>query len=386
MNKRINRSKEAIMKYNHTSNLDRPSMREPGRWALLFTAGALVLTCLPAVGRDDGGAGRYRQTNLASDSAGVAVIQDTNLVNAWGISFSGTSPFWVSANGTGKATLYSVTNDAGGMVHVAKLGLEVTIPGEGNPTGQIFNNQGGLNGDIFIFASEDGTLSGWRPALGNTAEVLTNRATAVYKGLALVTNGPSPMLLAANFAEATLDAYDLHANLMGQFSDPHAPDGYAPFTVQSLAGHVFVTFAKQNDARHDDVPGPGHGLIDIFNPLTGHFHRFATGSDAGGHLRQINSPWGLAIAPQGFGRHKDQLLVGNFGSGTLMSFEADGDFQGLLKGLNHHPIIIEGLWGLAFGNGGRGGVPGTLYFSAGPGGEAHGLFGSLDAVRDHDDD
>jgi uncharacterized protein (TIGR03118 family) len=350
---------------------------------MFHVAALLAVACISAGARDDNPGGRYRQVNLVSDLAGIAVVQDTSLVNAWGMSFSGTSPFWVSANGTGKALLYSVTNDAGGMAHVSKVGLEVSIPGEGNPTGQVFNNAGGLNGDVFIFASEDGTISGWRPALGTAAEVLTNRATAIYKGLALVTNGPTPMLLAANFGERTLDAYDLNANLIGQFSDSHAPSDYAPFNVQSLAGHVFVTFAKTSGGT-DDVPGPGHGLIDVFNPTTGRFHRFATGSDAGGHLREINSPWGLAIAPRGFGEHKDKLVVGNFGSGTIMSFEADGDFQGLLRGVNHRPIVIEGLWGLAFGNGGRAGVPGTLYFAAGPGGEGHGLIGSLETVRDHD--
>src|SRR5689334_10654104 len=207
-----NQSKEADMKCNHTSNPRRASVLNAGRRALFCVAGTLALACLPSTARDDGRAGRYVQMNLVSDLAGVAVLQDTNLVNAWGISFSGTSPFWVSANGTGLAVLYSVTNDAAGMAHVAKVGLEVTIPGEGNPTGQIFNNQGGLNGDIFVFASEDGTISGWRPALGGAAEVLTNRGTAVYKGLALITNAPSLMLLAANFAEGTLDAYDLSAN------------------------------------------------------------------------------------------------------------------------------------------------------------------------------
>jgi uncharacterized protein (TIGR03118 family) len=375
---RINRMKEAVMKRSYTSNLTRQTLHRPGRGMILLAV--LAFTCVSASARDDGHSERYRQMNLVSDLAGVAVVQDTNLVNAWGISFSATSPFWVSANGTGKALLYSVTNGV-----VSKVGLEVSIPGEGNPTGQVFNNAGGLNGDIFIFASEDGTISGWRPALGTAAEVLTNRPAAIYKGLALVTNGPAPMLLAANFGERVLDAFDLNANLIAQFSDSHAPSDYAPFNVQSLEGHVFVTFAKTSGGT-DDVPGPGHGLIDIFNPATGRFHRLATGSDAGGHLREINSPWGVAIAPRGFGRHRDSLLVGNFGSGTIMSFEADGDFRGLLKGENHHSIVIEGLWGLTFGNGGRGGVPGTLYFSAGPGGEGHGLFGSLDPVRRHDHD
>ena len=149
-----------------------------------------------------------------------------------------------------------------------------------------------------------------------------------------------------------------------------------PAHVSSEAHIIF----KQDDKKHDDVKGPGHGLIDVFNPATMTFHRFATGSDAGGHLRAINSPWGLAIAPKSFGKHGDQLLVGNFGSGTIMSFEADGEFQGLLQGVHEGPIMIDGLWGLKFGNDGKGGRSITLYFSAGPDDENHGLFGSLDPV------
>ena len=122
-------------------------------------------------------------------------------------------------------------------------------------------------------------------------------------------------------------------------------------------------------------------MIDVFDPETGTFHRFATGSDAGGKLREINSPWGLALSPTNFGAHADQLLVGNFGSGTIMSFDADGKFRGLLEeGSHEEPIVIDGLWGLAFGNGGKAGRPGTLYFTAGPNGESDGLFGSLDPV------
>src|ERR1051326_9027810 len=148
---------------------------------LIGGAASLILT-LQAAALDH--ANNYLQINLVSDQAGVAVLQDTNLVNAWGMSFSGTSPFWVSDNGTGKSTLYAVTytND---QVHVAKQGLEVNIPGEGNPTGQVFNNAGGFNGDIFLFVSEDGTVSGWRPALGTNAQVLATRSGAVYKGVTL---------------------------------------------------------------------------------------------------------------------------------------------------------------------------------------------------------
>jgi len=340
-----------------------------------------AMTGLPAaVQADDGN--RYQQVNLVSDQPGVALLQDTNLVNAWGMAFSAGSPFWISDNGSGLATLYSVTNDSAGMVHVARLGLRVTIPG-GVPTGQLFNGAGGFKGDIFIFAGEDGTIAGWRSALGTAAETLTNRGTAVYKGITLVTTANGPVLLAANFREGTIDAYGTNASgiaLLGQFSDQKAPAGYAPFNVRALGNTVFVTFAKQDDAKHDDVPGRGHGLIDIFDLQTGKFSRFATGSDAGGDLSQINSPWGLAVSPANFGKHGDQLLVGNFGSGTVMSFEANREFQGLLRGIDNHPVIIDGLWGLAFGNGGRAGTPDTLFFTAGPDGESHGLFGSLTPV------
>ena len=177
---------------------------------------------------------------------------------------------------------------------------------------------------------------------------------------------------------------DRNLNLIGQFKDFKAPARYAPFNVQILDGVIFVTFAKQDDAKHDDVAGKGHGLIDVFYPKAGTFHRLVTGKDAGGKLKEINSPWGLAISPSTFGRHADQLLVGNFGSGTIMSFEADGDFQGLLEDANskEKPLVIDGLWGLMFGNDGRGGRSSTLYFSAGPDGESHGLFGAIDVAPD----
>jgi uncharacterized protein (TIGR03118 family) len=201
-------------------------------------------------------------------------------------------------------------------------------------------------------------------------------ANTVYKGITLVSNASGPMLLAANFAQAMIDVYDSNMNLT-QFADTNAPDGYAPFNVQNLRGMVFVTFAKQDSAKHDDVAGPGNGLIDVFDPMTGMFHRLSTGTDAGGHNMQINSPWGVAISPERFTEHSDELLVGNFGSGTIMSFDEHGRLRGLLRDPHGKPIMIDGLWALAFGNGTKAGVPGTLYFTAGPAGESHGLFGSL---------
>jgi uncharacterized protein (TIGR03118 family) len=376
-----------------TNSSEKGAFRSLCLFALVAFLLSLLCPSLSAKEKSNRAARQYRQTNLVSDLPGVAAVQDTNLVNAWGVSFSPTSPFWVSSTERGKALIYAVTNDAQGAPHVNKQMLEVTIPGEGSVTGQTFNNTSGFKTNLFLFVSEDGTISGWRPALGTAAETLTTRTGAVYKGVALITIGTRPWLLAANFAEGTVDAYDANATLVKQFSDRRAPDGYAPFNVKWIADQVFVTFAKQDDEKEDDVKGQGHGFIDILNPLTGRFHRFATGSDAGGHLDVINSPWGLALAPRSFGFFGDRLLVGNFGSGTIMAFDANGTFRGLLRGLDNQPIAIDGLWALTFGNGGRAGVPPqTLYFSAGPEDESHGLFGSLEPVHTprnghhHDDD
>jgi uncharacterized protein (TIGR03118 family) len=369
---------EQIMR-NHVSTITNPQ-RLLHRLGLFSFAALFAFTAASAIAKDgQDKANRYQQVNLVSDLPDVAALQDTNLVNAWGIAF-GPGPFWISANETGRSMVYSVTNDSAGTPHVSKLALEVTIPGEGNLTGQVFNDTPAFNGDLFIFVSEDGTISGWRGALGTSAETLTNRPAAVYKGVTLATMAGGPVLLAANFSEGTIDAYGAGMALLGQFSDTNAPAGYAPFNVQSIGDTVFVTFAKQDDSQEDDVAGRGHGLIDVFDPATGAFHRFAAGSDAGGHLHVINSPWGVALAPSTFGKHANQILVGNFGSGTIMAFDTDGKFRGLLRGVNGKPLSIEGLWGLAFGNGAAAGVPGTLYFTAGPADESHGLFGSLEPV------
>lgn|SRR4051812_37802011 len=346
--------------------------------SLAFFGAIAVLAIAGSASRaSDANGGHYLQTNLVSDQDGVARLTDKDLVNAWGISLSSTSPFWVSDNGTGKSTLYAVTNDSSAVTHVVKQGLIVQIPGKGTPTGQVFDGAGHFNHDIFIFASEDGTISGWRGALGTNAEVLALRTNAVYKGITVASNASSPVILAANFAERTIDVYSTNLVLAGQFPDLSAPAGYAPFNVQNLGGIVFVTFAKQNPGTADDLGGTGHGFIDIFDPSSLAFRRFATGSDAGGTNRDFNSPWGLAVSPAGFGKYSDDLLVGNFGSGTIMAFDSNGNFQGLLKAHHGGPLTIDGLWGLTFGNDHSAGKANTLYFSAGPSEESHGLFGSL---------
>jgi uncharacterized protein (TIGR03118 family) len=381
-------SREKTNKMKHESNKEMNTYLAPATWRrmLLLSAALATATCIPSVTKAERNeaTSRYQQINLVSDIAGVAQVQDTNLVNAWGISYHPTFPFWISDNGTGKTTLYSVTNDASGSPHAATVPVVVSIPGRGSATGQVINNSTAFNSDIFLFASEDGTISGWRPDLGPAAEILATRPTAVYKGITLASVGTNTVLLAANFSEGTLDVYDAGANLLGQFSDRTAPPGYAPFNVQNLNGIVFVTFAKQDTEKQDDAPGRGRGLIDTFNLNTSKFYRFAAGSSAGGHVSAMNSPWGLAIAPSTFGQHASQLLVGNFGSGTIMTFDIEGHFRGLLQGTGECPVTIDGLWGLTFGAGGVSGVATDLYFTAGPNGEQHGLFGVIQPVNDNE--
>ena len=362
----------------------------------LLTTSVATLACLPAFATDyfrehdrHKEETHYEQINLVSDISGVAQIQDTNLVNAWGISFGPAGPIWISANGTGNAAIYAVTNDAVGAPHVTRNPLVVAIPGNGGVTGNVFNNTTNFNADLFIFASTDGTISGWRPALGNAAEVLARRDGAIYTGIALVTNNANRVLLVANFSEGTIDMYDSAVQLIGQFADRHARHGYAPYNVQNVSGTVFVTFAKQNETRNGLLLGRGRGLINTFNPANGEFRRFATGKAAGGNVREMNAPWGIALAPDSFGSHAGQFLVGNFGSGTIMTFDGRGRFRGLLKGTEECPVTIDGLWGLAFGAAGTAGVPTDLYFTAGPNGETHGLFGVIQKgkeAEDNDDD
>jgi uncharacterized protein (TIGR03118 family) len=374
------------MKINKAKNMTVSAKGMSLRLSLLAITAALVLAAFPSSAANNPNApDHYVQINLVSDQAGKAQIQDTNLVNAWGVSFNAGSPFWISDNGTGKSTLYAVTNGV-----VTRQGLVVNIPGDGTPTGQLFNGTPSFHTNLFIFVSEDGTISGWRGALGTNAEILVPPNTNnVYKGVTLATNSSGRILLAANFRNGSIDFYDSTPTLFQQLFDKSALDlGYAPFNVQNINGLVVITFAKQDAAKHDDVPGRGHGLIDVLDPQTGILIRFVTGSDAGGTLQEINSPWGVALAPNSFGKHGDQLLVGNFGSGTIMTFNADfnaeGDFQGLLQGHRHGVVKIDGLWALTFGNlGSAGGTGDTLYFTAGPDGENHGLFGFLTPFNGH---
>jgi len=324
------------------------------------------------------GAESFDVTNLVTDdqSVNAAQLTDPHLKNAWGISHSSGSPFWVSSNGAGLAVLYNVDPTTN---ITSKLGLEVTIPGAGNVTGQAFNGTAAaFNADVFLFVSEDGTISGWRGALGTAAETLQLASAAnVYKGTTQVMVGGHAYLLSANFRAGTIDVLKGDAaapELAGKFTDPNLPSGFAPFNVQVLGGKIYVAYAQQDAAKHDDVAGAGHGFVTEFDTNGNFLRRIATQST-------LDSPWGRAIAPASFGALAGDLLVGNFGDGRINVFNLTTlTSDGQLPGANGTPLDIDGLWALIPGNDGNGGNSSSIYFSAGPGDEMHGLFGVIAAV------
>jgi uncharacterized protein (TIGR03118 family) len=322
-------------------------------------------------------AGGYVQDNLVSDQPGKAQLTDPQLVNAWGMSRGPNTPVWVSDNGVDVATLYSGAVPGSPESPVSKV-LTVGIPG-GAPTGQVFNDTGAflLPGTAtaarFIFIGEDGDLSAW--AGGPAATLVGHTADAVYKGLALAHSPSGPMLLAANFHDNRIDVFDstfAPVPAAGMFSDPTLPAGYAPFNVAEINGQIFVTYAKQDAEAMDDVAGPAHGFVDVYTTSGAWVKRFATHG-------VLDSPWGMTIAPAKFGQFSGDLLIGNFGDGRIHAFDPNtGEVLGTLRGTSGRPLAIDGLWALMVGDAAAGG-PNSVWFSAGPDGEAHGLLGVLRA-------
>jgi uncharacterized protein (TIGR03118 family) len=340
------------------------------------------------------GTPRFIQHNLISDGAVPAEKTDSNLVNPWGVSFSSGSPFWISENGQGLASVDSLPPNGNAIRLNAHDPVTVPSPTAGGtsaPTGQVFNSTPGfVLGDglpaTFMFATEDGTIAGWNPGLGDTAELKVDNSSntaegdpmlgvgAVYKGLALGTLNNQPVLYAANFRHGTVTMFDQNFNQIGSFTDPNVPPGYAPFNVQVLNDKLYVTFALQDDMKHDDVKGDGHGFVDVFNADGTSPVRIAS-------MDTLDSPWGMAIAPASFGNIAGDLLVGNFGDGKINVFNQNTDtFIGQLTGPNGDTISIDGLWTITPGNGGSAGNPNNLYFTAGINGEQDGLFGSLKPI------
>jgi uncharacterized protein (TIGR03118 family) len=319
--------------------------------------------------------------DIVSNLAG-AKAQDPDLQNAWGLAFSARGTAWVSANGTGLSPVY---DDSG--KHVIP---NVTIPvaaGEtppSAPTGQVFNgNAGSFNGDNFIFVTEGGTISAWQPSdVSNAVLRVDNSGSgAIYKGVTIAAHASGDRLYAADFHGGAIEVYDATYERVdsaaGAFQDPQIPEGFAPFNVKAINGSLFVTYAKQDQDKEDDVKGAGLGYVDVFDLDGTLMSRLVSGGD-------LNAPWGLAVAPKGYGSLGGRLLVGNFGDGKINVYKFDlssaaAVSEGVLGDEDGNAIVVDGLWALEFGNGAGDFSTTDLYFTAGPNDEADGVFGELDA-------
>jgi uncharacterized protein (TIGR03118 family) len=341
--------------------------------ALLVTVG-LVASAAAAPGSS------FTVTKLVSDQPGVALVTDPSLVNAWGLTSLPGSPWWVSDNGTNVSTLYQANG--------SKVGLTVGVANA--PTGAVSNTGSSFvvtNGTTsapatFIFATEEGAILGWnKNVAATTAEVAVPSADdAVFKGLASASTANGDRLYATDFHNGRVDVFDgsfTNVTAPGSFTDRHIPSGYAPFGIQNVGGTIVVTYAKQDADRHDDVAGQGHGFVDAFDTSGALLARVAQHG-------QLNSPWGIAMAPAGFGDVGGDLLIGNFGDGQVSAFtpKSNGSYRlvGQLRTSNHKVLAIDGLWALQFGKDTvSNGPSSTLFFTAGPDGESHGLFGTITA-------
>jgi uncharacterized protein (TIGR03118 family) len=386
----------------------------------VLSAVAVIVMCVTVASAVRGDEGeqpakrlnRYVVTNLTSDLRGIAPNTDSVLQNAWGVAFTpGASPFWIADNATGCSTLY----DGSGVPQPqsAPLRVKLALPGgsvpatacqpvdpnnppkptPAAPTGLVWNPTATFLVPkttlpaTFIWDTEDGTISAWTGGLTpNDQAVLAvdNSPGAVYKGLAFGTNVHGVFLFATNFRAGTIDVFApaptgsdrfrpaTSTEIEGDFTDPNIPDGFAPFGIQNINGDLFVTYALQNELKHDDVAGAGNGFVDIFD-TNGHLlRRFASGG-------ALNSPWGVVRASFTFGQFSGDILVGNFGDGKIHAFDSRGKFLATLKDGNGKSIAIDGLWTLTLG-GGRNSNSDTLYFTAGPNSESDGLFGTITPV------
>ena len=337
--------------------------------ALVAVAAAALAAATPAAERN-----AYVQHNLVSDGSAPADHTDSHLVNAWGLTSLPGSPWWVADNQTNVSTLYGADGTPRSLV--------VSVPN--NPTGAVSNTGSsfvvGSGPALFLFATEEGKLLGWNMSLGTTAQVVADKTGegAVFKGLAIA----GDRLYATDFHNGKVDVFDGSfgdVNTPGAFVDPSIPAGYAPFGIQNIDGNIFVTYAKQDADAHDDVAGQGHGFVDEYNADGALIGRVATHG-------QLNSPWGLALAPASFGCFGGDLLVGNFGDGQITAFErqSNGMFEprGQLRSASGGILTIDGLWALQFGKGAlaNNGPTDTLFFTAGPDDESHGLFGTIRAA------
>jgi uncharacterized protein (TIGR03118 family) len=349
-------------------------------------------SALAATSRDLGSPGAsaragntYKVKRLVADQPGHAKETDPNLVNAWGLAAGPTTPWWVNAADGDVSTLY---DGAGAII---PLVVDVT----GGPTGLVFNGStdftvtdGSASGpSVFLFSTEGGTINGWNPAVpapspSTQSFIVADRTgeDANYKGLAIASTPDGNMLYATDFHNARVDMFDSAFNVVSTattFVDPDIPSGFAPFGIQAIGDTIFVTYAKQDADAEDEVRGNGRGYVDAFGTDGTLMGRVAS-------RHHLNAPWGLAMAPEDFGRFSGALLVGNFGDGRIHAFRASGNGSyraaGVMRNRHGRVLAIDGLWAIAFGNGDAAGPSNALYFTAGPDDEAHGLFGSIKAA------
>ncbi len=347
-----------------------------GALAALFLFGSAALApgaerqqVKPAAPEDKGN--NYKVTILVSNEEDEAPVMDPLLVNAWGIAASGAGPWWVANNGTGSSTLYNGDGD--------KLPLEVQVPGA--PTGIVFNGSSSFQlaegaPALFIFASEDGTFSAWNS--GTSASVVFTDSTSVYKGLAI----HGDILYSTDFTECKVEAFQgnffdnsfAEFDTAGKFEDDSIPAGFCPFGIQAVGDSIFVTYAKKEGV--DDVPGIGHGFVREFDTDGNRVAKVASHG-------LLNSPWGLAMAPEDFGKFGGCLLVGNFGDGKINAYCKNNGGQWHQAGRlreGRRALSIDGLWGIGFGNGHASGPENVLYFAAGPDEETNGYYGKVELV------
>ena len=369
-------------------------MQSRSKRAFVLVPAAMVVSALcfvsimPAAGMQNSTG--YIQHNLVSNLPNTAIATDPNLKNPWGIAFSPTGPFWISDNGTGVSTVY---NGQAHQIPSSQSPLVVTIPPPSGstdpaaPTGIVFNGSqdflvstpGGKPAPaVFIFATEDGTISGWNPSVSPTTAILASDQSslgAVYKGLAITNGGSGSRLFATDFHNNAVRVFDGQFNQVGSFTDSALPPGFAPFGIVNIQGLLYVSFALQKPPdNEDDQKGPGNGFVDVFSTAGQLMRRLVSGGE-------LNSPWGMAFAAN-FGEFSNALLVGNFGDGEINAYDiSTGAFMGKLTNQIGQPIMIDGLWGLIFGNGGQGGNSAVLYFTAGPNDENDGLFGDLQPAQ-----
>ncbi len=348
-----------------------------------FTLRALGLSMLILGLHTAGSATRYAQLNLVSDIAGLARYTDSNLVNPWGLVANPiNNSIQVANNGTGTSTAYDKN---GNPFPSSSDPVVFNIPGpggvgEGTPSGVALNRGDGFmitkNGNsfpaIYIFATEDGTIAGWNPLVdpNNAVLVVDNSASnAVYKGVAIASHHGHWRLYVTDFYNGLVNVYNANFEFLFSFTDASTGPGFAPFGIRNINNFLYVTFAKQDSDRHDDVPGPGNGFVDAFYTDGGFARRVIS-------HHGLNSPWGLIVAPQNFGDLAGHLLVGNFGDGTIQAYELfSGRHVRALKNIQGDDLVISGLWGLEHGNTNEEAT--TIYFTAGPGCEGHGLFGKI---------